>query len=1224
VLHFERTMLQIKRETIQYTKKSRNLQEKIFPGGVRMRGQHYFIIVFLILLLGSGGVMQLVWSQPNIAAEAPRFSLPGGFYSDPLEISLSITSADARIYYTLDCSEPTTSSLLYAGPIKINQTTVIRARVFEAGFLPGPIVSHTYLLNQKFHIATLSIITDPGNLWGDTGIYTNYDQRGDRWERPATIEFIEPNGRSGFYADVGIRIHGGTSRVFKKKSFRYYFRSEYGQSRLSYPLFAPKPIYEFKRFVTSASFQDAPDNSTYNSGTLLRDAVLHEIGRRIEPDISLGTRPVALFLAGKPWGIYNAIERIDRHLVKINFGLDSCDVIENYSHAKEGSMDRWNEMIDFFESSDLRLPENYEKAKSYIDIQNFTRYNIVEIYSANTDWPNNNNFAYRGYQKGSKWKWLLWDLDHAFGYIGANTLEQATEETTRGTLILRKLLENKDYRNYFLNESADLFNTVLQPRSMKGIIDSLAAIIRDDLYFEIDRWGGSFVEWQNSVQFLKNFADHRLGRLWQYLLWELDVPDKHLLTLKAPQGGPGKVRINDICIGDYPWSGYYFKDVPIEIEAVPAPGFKIMAWSDSSLHARNKFLLTMNADYTIYPIFEQDPDTACIVINEINYHSAPDFDPEDWIELYNASGESVDVSDWHLKDDNASHDFKFPAGTSIEPYGFLVVCRNRTAFQDLFPEVTNFIGDMGFGLGGNGDDVKIYNASFRLIDSVTYDDKAPWPLEPDGNGPTLELLDPQLDNSLAENWRASSGHGSPGKPNFYLPGVTKFVVTDSSGSARFTNSRDVLIQMAEQDADGNVVKWLINENPLPPVPDDFMLTARPAHYHITGAEGSVTIYAWVLDNEDRINQLTPASQASIQLDLTAPGFKFANLDSNRLEINFSEPVVGAQCSGNYEIIPSLDSIAVTHAGGNRYQLSTIKPQNARIIYQLIISNVEDSAGNGLVKNQFSFGGYGGLLQPLQLKLIKSSISHYEQQGWNNAIDGDIQGWDGAVKVAGNPCFAIFGFDDRQMHTIQKIRLKTDAGIGNVKHWVKEFAVAFSSTNIKSQDFVTILQAKKSGGDWEEFSLDTVAARFVKFSVIQPADDWCQLAELEIWGQDSRAGLAIEKNSLGADSTNKVAETNLPEKNDDTHQPGLSNFPNPFNESTLVRFRLTNASHVRLTVYNILGERIITLLDEWKAPGSYQVCWNGNDQTGLVVPSGIYILRITAAGLHQTQKLILMR
>ena len=61
--------------------------------------------------------------------------------------------------------------------------------------------------------------------------------------------------------------------------------------------------------------------------------------------------------------------------------------------------------------------------------------------------------------------------------------------------------------------------------------------------------------------------------------------------------------------------------------------------------------------------------------------------------------------------------------------------------------------------------LRLFNSEYELVDFVEYDDSAPWPTQPDGNGPTLELIDPINDNSIAENWTFSNGNGSPAQSN---------------------------------------------------------------------------------------------------------------------------------------------------------------------------------------------------------------------------------------------------------------------------------------------------------------------------------------------------------------------------------------------------------------------------------------------------------------------------
>ena len=157
-----------------------------------------------------------------------------------------------------------------------------------------------------------------------------------------------------------------------------------------------------------------------------------------------------------------------------------------------------------------------------------------------------------------------------------------------------------------------------------------------------------------------------------------------------------------------------------------------------------------------------------VVINEINYNSADDFETEDWVELYNPTDDIIDLGNWTFKDENDDHVFTIPEDVSLAPDQYIVLCENTDLFQTFFPEVDNFIGDLGYGLEGSGELIRLFDPSGILVDAVDYDDSYPWPVEPDGNGPTLELIDPSQDNALGVNWSASEGHGSPGVINTSL------------------------------------------------------------------------------------------------------------------------------------------------------------------------------------------------------------------------------------------------------------------------------------------------------------------------------------------------------------------------------------------------------------------------------------------------------------------------
>jgi len=86
-----------------------------------------------------------------------------------------------------------------------------------------------------------------------------------------------------------------------------------------------------------------------------------------------------------------------------------------------------------------------------------------------------------------------------------------------------------------------------------------------------------------------------------------------------------------------------------------------------------------------------------------------------------------------------------------------------------------------------------------------------------------------------------------------------------------------------------------------------------------------------------------------------------------------------------------------------------------------------------------------------------------------------------------------------------------------------------------------------------------------------------------------------------------------------------NYPNPFNPTTTVRFGVPKAANVTLEVYNLLGEKVRTLINgENYEPGYWNVVWDGRDNSGMTVPTSVYFYRINAGDFVKTMKMMLMK
>jgi len=86
----------------------------------------------------------------------------------------------------------------------------------------------------------------------------------------------------------------------------------------------------------------------------------------------------------------------------------------------------------------------------------------------------------------------------------------------------------------------------------------------------------------------------------------------------------------------------------------------------------------------------------------------------------------------------------------------------------------------------------------------------------------------------------------------------------------------------------------------------------------------------------------------------------------------------------------------------------------------------------------------------------------------------------------------------------------------------------------------------------------------------------------------------------------------------------NNFPNPFNSDTIILYEIPKSNSVKLTIYNPLGQRVRTLLNKWQTAGRYQLIWDGKDDKGQSVASGVYIYQIKAGDFVKARKKVLMR
>lgn len=722
----------------------------------------------------------------GVLDEIVNFSEIGGLLDGAINLSLSGQSAGQEIRYTTDASLPTITSALYESPLYIDSTTVIRASIFQTNYFTSGPFSNTYLYNSEHELDVMLLTTDSVNFFDEEhGIYVlgeegTYETESpywganfwEDWERPIHAAYYKHGSNDLAIAfDAGVKIYGGYSRgQCEQRSLAFYARKKYGVSEFEYPFFDNLPYDKFETLILRNSGQDWLNTS-------IKDAALTSLMEGSGLDYA-AYNPVATYLNGEYWGLYNLREKINEHFLASKHGLDADEItiLESNHIAVQGDSEDYTTLLEYLENTDLSIDENFDYVESQVDLVNYSVYQVAQVYYNNSDWPIHNIKYWK--PTNGKWKWILYDLDFGFGPSWqtnsfwenalARSLDPAGEAYPNpewSTLLFRKLTENLGFRNQFINRYADELNTRFLPDNAIAHFEEMSNNIQSELERHYSRWDADVADQSFYISEMNTWAESRPSFAKTHIMDQFDLPEIHVLNIEFADTTQGLVELNNnLRIQNLTWSGDYFETVPVTLKAIPEIGFAFSHWSGASSSTEASISIELVSDTSIMPHFIETPIQP-LVINEINYNSSNDMDADDWIELYNPNTEAIDISAWQIKDESELNVYSIPDGTSILANDYIVVVKDLAKFTAAFPLDNHHIGDLGFGLSGGGDAVRLYNDQGILQDMVVFTDSLPWPACADGLGPTLELLSPELDNSLAENWDCVNTYGSPNDEN---------------------------------------------------------------------------------------------------------------------------------------------------------------------------------------------------------------------------------------------------------------------------------------------------------------------------------------------------------------------------------------------------------------------------------------------------------------------------
>lgn len=290
----------------------------------------------------------------------------------------------------------------------------------------------------------------------DPTAYNNPLYSGRFVERPATFEFLDPaNGTNNLQVNAGVRVHGSTFHrpryamhpdgsgdwtaefelpytaisdsslaSYLKFSLRMYFRGDYGPGKLTWPIFPGDPL--------SPSYDKVVLRGGHNDG--FNPFIKDELTRRLYIDmgrVSARGEIYSLYINGVYRGYYNAAERHDADFLasRLNTTKD-WDILThpfdvaydpNNPQVKEGDKVHWDSMMAAVAAQTASpSPANYADIEAHLDIDAFIDYLLVQLYTGNDDWPNNNWGAAHERVPGAKWIFLVWDAEATFNSNNIN------------------------------------------------------------------------------------------------------------------------------------------------------------------------------------------------------------------------------------------------------------------------------------------------------------------------------------------------------------------------------------------------------------------------------------------------------------------------------------------------------------------------------------------------------------------------------------------------------------------------------------------------------------------------------------------------------------------------------------------------------------------------------------------------------------------------------------
>jgi hypothetical protein len=611
-----------------------------------------------------------------------------------------------------------------------------------------------YQFDPALHVMpVMHIHTDSTSLWDPEigiyvwGNYNNFLQSGEEWERAGTLEYYDVQNNHIFTEEIGIRINGNWSRRNNQKSLRLYF-DDYGSSNeVDYDFFGEGPTCFRRLILRTCAYPVYCLNSNILESAFMD---LGHLGSRMKPTV--------LFLNDEYWGFYTLRERWDSKFIEDTHRLADDDyILIRDGEALHGDASGWWTFLDSFAGvADPTCHEWYTGVEQTLDLQTYIDWQILNIFSAARDNGGAQNLVILKIGTG-KWRYHMWDQDSAFPYpnvsadffrfFACGSLAEFNEfyppsysdpnyeSRRRWFRMLNTLMHNSVFKERFSSRVDELLAGVLSAGAMHDRVDAHVAWQVPELARQFERWTGYGVSgYHTHANRIKQFVTERhqvIGQQKQLFMEHFRVPVE-LSRFQALVAG-GAVSVSwrtEAETGNRGFVLYRSIGTPDQMAAIASydthpelvgqldsdcPTEYMFLDSTAPLEEINYFQLhhvDLDDQVTVHNwiVSAVENGWRMLVINEFMASNSSTVADErgqfeDWVEIYNAGTERVQLGGLFLTDNLANATkWAFPETTLAGGVHLLVWCDDDPDDGPLHAT---------FKLSASGEEIGLYS---RLVD----------------------------------------------------------------------------------------------------------------------------------------------------------------------------------------------------------------------------------------------------------------------------------------------------------------------------------------------------------------------------------------------------------------------------------------------------------------------------------------------------------------------------